>query len=159
MYMPTGVQATYAQNYAEASIGQASAFAADVYSDVMAGGRAGGSVVDFLNNEFPAAAREEVPGRRGYPGYMYTDLSQLYERAGRVKGSKGSVTQIPILTMPGDDLTHPVVDLTGYITEGQIILDRSLYQRGVYPPINVLPSLSRLMKEAIGEGKTREELY
>lgn len=104
-----------------------------------------------------AAAREEVPGRRGYPGYMYTDLSQLYERAGRVKGSKGSVTQIPILTMPGDDLTHPVVDLTGYITEGQIILDRSLYQRGIYPPINVLPSLSRLMKEAIGEGKTRED--
>lgn len=119
-----------------------------------------------------SAAREEVPGRRGYPGYMYTDLSTIYERAGRVQGRNGSITQIPILTMPNDgefrsrnvhamhtltrlDITHPIPDLTGYITEGQIFVDRQLYNKGVYPPINVLPSLSRLMKSAIGEGHTR----
>lgn len=96
-----------------------------------------------------SAAREEVPGRRGYPGYMYTDLSTIYERAGRVEGRNGSITQIPILTMPNDDITHPIPDLTGYITEGQIFIDRSLQNRGIYPPINVLPSLSRLMKSAI----------
>ena len=96
-----------------------------------------------------SAAREEVPGRRGYPGYMYTDLSTIYERAGRVQGRNGSITQIPILTMPNDDITHPIPDLTGYITEGQIFVDRSLQNRGIYPPINVLPSLSRLMKSAI----------
>ncbi|MGA9399844.1 ATP synthase subunit B [Haladaptatus sp.] len=101
------------------------------------------------------AAREEVPGRRGYPGYMYTDLAQLYERAGRIEGRKGSVTQIPILTMPGDDDTHPIPDLTGYITEGQIMLDRDLNSQGVKPPINPLPSLSRLMDDGIGEGLTR----
>ncbi|KAF2460331.1 P-loop containing nucleoside triphosphate hydrolase protein [Lineolata rhizophorae] len=104
-----------------------------------------------------SAAREEVPGRRGYPGYMYTDLSTIYERAGRVEGRNGSITQIPILTMPNDDITHPIPDLTGYITEGQIFVDRQLYNRGVYPPINVLPSLSRLMKSAIGEGHTRKD--
>jgi V/A-type H+-transporting ATPase subunit B len=104
-----------------------------------------------------SAAREEVPGRRGYPGYMYTDLSTIYERAGRTHGSKGSVTQMPILTMPQDDMTHPIPDLTGYITEGQIIVDRGLYRRGVYPPIDVSPSLSRLMKEGIGKGRTRED--
>lgn len=104
-----------------------------------------------------SAAREEVPGRRGYPGYMYTDLSTIYERAGRVTGKKGSITQIPILTMPNDDITHPIPDLTGYITEGQIFIDRSLHNRKVYPPINVLPSLSRLMKSAIGKGMTRED--
>jgi V/A-type H+-transporting ATPase subunit B len=101
------------------------------------------------------AAREEVPGRRGYPGYMYTDLAQLYERAGRIKGREGSVTQIPILTMPGDDDTHPIPDLTGYITEGQIYVDRDLNSQGVKPPIDVLPSLSRLMDDGIGEGLTR----
>ncbi|MXR20509.1 ATP synthase subunit B [Halobacterium bonnevillei] len=103
------------------------------------------------------AAREEVPGRRGYPGYMYTDLAQLYERAGRIKGRDGSVTQIPILTMPGDDDTHPIPDLTGYITEGQIMLNRDLNSQGVTPPVNVLPSLSRLMDDGIGEGLTRED--
>lgn len=104
-----------------------------------------------------SSAREEVPGRLGYPGYMYTDLSTIYERAGRVHGSNGSITQIPILTMPGDDITHPIPDLTGYITEGQIFIDRGLYNRNIYPPINVLPSLSRLMKSAIGKGMTRED--
>ncbi|PUU80659.1 P-loop containing nucleoside triphosphate hydrolase protein [Tuber borchii] len=104
-----------------------------------------------------SAAREEVPGRRGYPGYMYTDLSTIYERAGRVEGRNGSITQIPILTMPNDDITHPIPDLTGYITEGQIFVDRQLHNRGIYPPINVLPSLSRLMKSAIGEGMTRKD--
>lgn len=104
-----------------------------------------------------SAAREEVPGRRGYPGYMYTDLSTIYERAGRVEGRNGSITQIPILTMPNDDITHPIPDLTGYITEGQIFIDRQLSNRGIYPPINVLPSLSRLMKSAIGEGMTRKD--
>ncbi|KAJ1929954.1 Vacuolar ATP synthase subunit B, partial [Linderina macrospora] len=104
-----------------------------------------------------SAAREEVPGRRGYPGYMYTDLSTIYERAGRVEGRNGSITQIPILTMPNDDITHPIPDLTGYITEGQIYVDRQLYNRQIYPPINVLPSLSRLMKSAIGEGLTRKD--
>jgi len=103
------------------------------------------------------AAREEVPGRRGYPGYMYTDLAQLYERAGRIEGREGSVTQIPILTMPGDDDTHPIPDLTGYITEGQIYIDRDLNSQGIQPPINVLPSLSRLMDDGIGEGLTRED--
>lgn len=103
------------------------------------------------------AAREEIPGRRGYPGYMYTDLATIYERAGRIKGREGSITLIPILTMPDDDITHPIVDLTGYITEGQIVLSRSLYRNGFYPPIDVLPSLSRLMNNGIGEGKTRED--
>merc|ERR1711881_756080 len=102
-----------------------------------------------------SAAREEVPGRRGYPGYMYTDLSTIYERAGRVEGKNGSITQIPILTMPNDDITHPIPDLTGYITEGQIYVDRALHNKKIYPPVNVLPSLSRLMKAAIGEGMTR----
>ena len=104
-----------------------------------------------------SAAREEVPGRRGYPGYMYTDLATIYERAGRLKGSKGTITQMPILTMPGDDKTHPVPDLTGYITEGQLMVDRSLHRKGIYPPIDPAPSLSRLMKEGIGKGKTRED--
>ena len=104
-----------------------------------------------------SAAREEVPGRRGYPGYMYTDLSTIYERAGRVNGKQGSITQLPILTMPNDDITHPIPDLTGYITEGQIYIDRNMFRRGVYPPINVLPSLSRLMKHAIGKGMTRAD--
>ena len=104
-----------------------------------------------------SAAREEVPGRRGYPGYMYTDLSTIYERAGRVVGRNGSITQIPILTMPNDDITHPIPDLTGYITEGQIYLDRQLHTKNIFPPINVLPSLSRLMKSAIGEGMTRDD--
>jgi V-type H+-transporting ATPase subunit B len=104
-----------------------------------------------------SAAREEVPGRRGYPGYMYTDLSTIYERAGRVEGKNGSITQFPILTMPNDDITHPIPDLTGYITEGQIFIDRQLHNKQIYPPINVLPSLSRLMKSAIGEGMTRED--
>ena len=103
------------------------------------------------------AAREEVPGMRGYPGYMYTDLAMLYERAGLVKGKKGSITQFPILTMPGDDITHPIPDLSGYITEGQIVISRELHQKGIYPPINVLPSLSRLMNAGIGPGKTRED--
>jgi len=104
-----------------------------------------------------SAAREEVPGRRGYPGYLYTDLSTLYERAGRVEGRNGSITQVPILTMPNDDITHPIPDLTGYITEGQIYVDRQLHNRQIYPPINVLPSLSRLMKSAIGEKLTRKD--
>lgn len=103
------------------------------------------------------AAREEVPGRRGYPGYMYTDLATMYERAGRIKGRKGSVTQIPILTMPDDDMTHPIPDLTGYITEGQIVLSRELHRVGVFPPIDVLLSLSRLMNLGIGKGRTRED--
>ncbi|MFP4217606.1 MAG: V-type ATP synthase subunit B [Salinarchaeum sp.] len=103
------------------------------------------------------AAREEVPGRRGYPGYMYTDLAQLYERAGRIEGSDGTVTQIPILTMPGDDDTHPIPDLTGYITEGQIYIDRELDSQGIEPPVYVLPSLSRLMDDGIGEGLTRAD--
>ncbi|TMI42260.1 V-type ATP synthase subunit B [Candidatus Bathyarchaeota archaeon] len=104
-----------------------------------------------------AAAREEVPGRRGYPGYMYTDLASIYERAGRLHGSKGTITQMPILTMPHDDMTHPIPDLTGYITEGQIFIDRGLHRKGIYPPIDPAPSLSRLMKEGIGKGRTRED--
>lgn len=104
-----------------------------------------------------SAARREVPGRRGYPGYLYTDLSTIYERAGKIKGRPGSITQIPILTMPEDDKTHPIPDLTGYITEGQIILSRELYKRNVFPPIDVLPSLSRLKDKGVGEGKTRED--
>ncbi len=104
-----------------------------------------------------SAARSEVPGRRGYPGYMYTDLATLYERAGRIIGKKGSVTQMPILTMPGDDITHPIPDLTGYITEGQLVVDRELHRKGIYPPLNPLPSLSRLMKDGIGAGHTRED--
>ena len=104
-----------------------------------------------------SAARKEVPGRRGYPGYLYTDLSTLYERAGRLRGKEGSITQIPILTMPEDDKTHPIPDLTGYITEGQIILSRELYKKGLMPPIDVLPSLSRLKDKGIGKGKTRED--
>ena len=104
-----------------------------------------------------SAARKEVPGRRGYPGYMYTDLATLYERAGRLKGKDGSITLIPILTMPEDDKTHPIPDLTGYITEGQIILSRELYRKGVMPPIDVLPSLSRLKDKGIGKGRTRED--
>ena len=103
------------------------------------------------------AAREEVPGRRGYPGYMYTDLASIYERAGRIRGKTGSITQIPILTMPGDDITHPIPDLTGYITEGQIVLSRSLEKQGIYPPIYVSTSLSRLMKDGIGKNSTRED--
>ena len=103
------------------------------------------------------AAREEVPGRRGYPGYMYTDLASLYERAGMIKGKTGSVTQLSILTMPGDDITHPIPDLSGYITEGQIVVNRELHRKGIYPPINVLPSLSRLMNLGIGTGFTRED--
>ncbi len=102
-----------------------------------------------------SAAREEVPGRKGYPGYLYTDLSTIYERAGRLKGKKGSVTQMPILSMPSDDITHPIPDLTGYITEGQIVLGRELFRKGIYPPVNVLMSLSRIMKDGVGEGKTR----
>ena len=104
-----------------------------------------------------SAARKEVPGRRGYPGYMYTDLASIYERAGRQNGKKGSITMIPILTMPEDDKTHPIPDLTGYITEGQIILSRELYRKGITPPIDVLPSLSRLKDKGIGEGKTRAD--
>jgi len=104
-----------------------------------------------------ALAREEVPGRRGYPGYMYTDLASLFERAGRLRGRPGSITQLPILTMPDDDITHPIPDLTGYITEGQIVLSRDLNRRGVFPPIDVLPSLSRLMNLGVGEGRTRED--
>ena len=103
------------------------------------------------------AAREEVPGRRGYPGYMYTDLASLYERAGRIKGQEGSITQLPILTMPSEDITHPIPDLTGYITEGQIIVDGDLNSQGIEPPVDVLPSLSRLMDDGIGEGFTRED--
>ncbi len=102
-----------------------------------------------------SAARSEIPGRRGYPGYLYTDLSHIYERAGRIKGRKGTITQMPILSMPQDDMTHPIPDLTGYITEGQIIVGRSVHRRGIYPPIDPGPSLSRLMKEGIGEGMTR----
>ena len=104
-----------------------------------------------------SAARKEVPGRRGYPGYLYTDLASIYERAGRIKGKKGSITQIPILTMPEDDKTHPIPDLTGYITEGQIILSRELFKKGINPPIDVLPSLSRLKDKGIGREKTRED--
>ena len=104
-----------------------------------------------------AAAREEVPGRRGYPGYMYTDFAMIYERAGRINGREGTITQIPILTMPDDDITHPIPDLTGYITEGQIVLSRELHHKGIKPPINVLPCLSRLMKRGIGKGRTRED--
>lgn len=104
-----------------------------------------------------SAARKEVPGRRGYPGYMYTDLSTIYERAGKIKGKKGSITQIPVLTLPSDDITHPIPDLTGYITEGQIVLSRPLHREGVYPPADILPSLSRLMQKGIGKGKTRED--
>lgn len=102
-----------------------------------------------------SAAREEVPGRKGYPGYLYTDLSTIYERAGRLIGRKGSVTQMPILSMPADDITHPIPDLTGYITEGQIVLGRDLFRKGIYPPVNVLMSLSRIMKDGVGEGRTR----
>lgn len=104
-----------------------------------------------------SAARKEVPGRRGYPGYLYTDLSTIYERAGRIKGKEGSITQIPVLSMPEDDKTHPIPDLTGYITEGQIIVNRSLHAQGIYPPVDVLPSLSRLKDKGVGEGKTRED--
>lgn len=104
-----------------------------------------------------SSSKGEIPGRKGYPGYMYSDLASLYERAGMIKGSKGSVTQVPILTMPNDDITHPIPDLTGYITEGQIVLDRGLEQMGIYPPVAVLPSLSRLMKDGIGKGFTRED--
>jgi len=104
-----------------------------------------------------SAARNEVPSRKGYPGYLYSDLASLYERAGRIEGSEGSITQLPILSMPNDDISHPIPDLTGYITEGQIVLERDLSQRGVYPPIAGLPSLSRLMKDGIGAGMTRED--
>lgn len=104
-----------------------------------------------------SSAREEVPSRKGYPGYMYTDLATIYERTGRIKGRNGSITQMPILSMPNMDITHPIPDLTGYITEGQIVLSDELYRKGIYPPIDVLPSLSRLMKDGIGEGKTRED--
>ena len=104
-----------------------------------------------------SAARDEVPGRRGYPGYMYTDLAGIYERAGRIQGKEGSITQMPILVMPQDDITHPIPDLTGYITEGQIVLSRDLHRKGIYPPVDVLPSLSRLMGGGIGEGKTRPD--
>lgn len=104
-----------------------------------------------------SAARREVPGRRGYPGYLYTDLSTIYERAGRIKGKNGSITQIPVLTMPEDDKTHPIPDLTGYITEGQIMIHRGLHAQGIYPPVDVLPSLSRLKDKGIGDGKTRED--
>jgi len=104
-----------------------------------------------------SAAREEVPGRKGYPGYLYTDLASIYERAGRLKGRPGSVTQMPILSMPSDDITHPIPDLTGYITEGQIVLGRDLFRQGIYPPVNILMSLSRIMKDGIGEGSTRAD--
>lgn len=104
-----------------------------------------------------SAAREEVPSRRGYPGYLYTDLASIYERAGRIKGKKGSITPMPMLTMPSDDITHPIPDLTGYITEGQLVMERELHRKGIYPPLNVLPSLSRLMKDGIGPEKTRED--
>ncbi len=104
-----------------------------------------------------SAASEEVPGRRGYPGYMYSDLASLYERSGRIRGNPGSVTQLVILTMPDDDITHPIPDLTGYITEGQIVLSRDLHRKGIYPPIDVLPSLSRLMNDGIGPDKTRAD--
>jgi V/A-type H+-transporting ATPase subunit B len=104
-----------------------------------------------------SSIRGEVPSRKGYPGYLYSDLASLYERAGKIRGSTGSITQIPILTMPNDDITHPIPDLSGYITEGQIVLDRELSQKGIYPPVAGLPSLSRLMKDGIGEGMTRED--
>jgi V/A-type H+-transporting ATPase subunit B len=104
-----------------------------------------------------STSKGEVPSRKGYPGYLYSDLASMYERAGRIVGRKGSITQIPILTMPNDDITHPIPDLTGFITEGQIVLDRNLEKQGIYPPMNVLPSLSRLMNDGIGEGKTRED--
>ena len=104
-----------------------------------------------------STAREELPGRRGYPGYMYSDLASLYERAGRIRGMAGSVTMLPVVTMPEDDITHPIPDLTGYITEGQIVLARELHQKGVFPPVDVLPSLSRLMQKGIGEGRTRAD--
>jgi len=104
-----------------------------------------------------ATSKGEVPSRKGYPGYLYSDLAALFERAGKIAGKQGSITQLPILTMPNDDITHPIPDLTGYITEGQIVLDRALHQRGIYPPINVLPSLSRLMSDGIGEGRTRAD--
>ena len=104
-----------------------------------------------------STARKELPGRRGYPGYMYSDLASIYERAGRIRGQKGSVTMLPVLTMPEDDITHPIPDLTGYITEGQIVLSRELHQKGIFPPVDVLPSLSRLMQRGIGEGHTRED--
>jgi V/A-type H+-transporting ATPase subunit B len=104
-----------------------------------------------------SSSKEEIPGRKGFPGYLYSDLASIYERAGIVKGIEGSVTQIPVLTMPNDDITHPIPDLTGYITEGQIVIDRDLHQRNIFPPIGVLPSLSRLMKDGIGDGYTRKD--
>jgi V/A-type H+-transporting ATPase subunit B len=104
-----------------------------------------------------SSIRGEVPGRKGYPGYLYSDLASLYERAGKIKGSSGSITQLPILSMPNDDISHPIPDLSGYITEGQIVLDREMFQRGIYPPVAGLPSLSRLMKDGIGPGMTRED--
>ncbi len=104
-----------------------------------------------------AVAREELPGRRGYPGYLYSELASLFERAGRLRNKPGSITQLILLTMPDDDITHPIPDLTGYIAEGQIVLSRNLHQKNIFPPIDILPSLSRLMKVAIGEGKTRED--
>jgi V/A-type H+-transporting ATPase subunit B len=104
-----------------------------------------------------STAREELPGRRGYPGYMYSELASLYERAGRIKGVTGSVTMLPVVTMPEDDITHPIPDLTGYITEGQIVFSRELHQKGVFPPVDVLPSLSRLMQRGIGAGHTRDD--
>jgi V/A-type H+-transporting ATPase subunit B len=104
-----------------------------------------------------STSKGEVPSRKGYPGYLYSDLASIYERAGRIVGRPGSITQIPILTMPNDDITHPIPDLTGFITEGQIVLDRNMEKQGIYPPINVLPSLSRLMNDGIGDGKTRED--
>jgi V/A-type H+-transporting ATPase subunit B len=104
-----------------------------------------------------SSIRGEVPSRKGYPGYLYSDLASLYERAGKIQGSEGSITQLPILTMPNDDISHPIPDLSGYITEGQIVLDRDLDQKGVYPPVAGLPSLSRLMKDGIGPGQTRED--
>jgi len=104
-----------------------------------------------------SSAKEEIPGRKGFPGHLYSDLASIYERAGRIKGKKGSITQIPVVTMPNDDITHPIPDLTGYITEGQLVLSRELYKKGIYPPLDVLASLSRLMKDGIGHGKTRED--
>jgi V/A-type H+-transporting ATPase subunit B len=104
-----------------------------------------------------STAREELPGRRGYPGYMYSDLASLYERAARIKDQPGSVTLLPVVTMPDDDITHPIPDLTGYITEGQIVLSRELHQKGIFPPVDVLPSLSRLMQRGIGDGRTRAD--
>ena len=104
-----------------------------------------------------STAREELPGRRGYPGYLYSDLASLYERAGRIRGMAGSVTMLPVLTMPEDDITHPIPDLTGYITEGQIVLSRELHQKGIFPPVDLLPCLSRLMQRGIGKGRTRED--